>query len=113
MPVGPGYRMFGEDAVQWLSLINAAKHLGLPLEEIGELLAVWEAGVCSDVKADLRPGSPPADRAPAVAALATAEQQCCPFFDFRLDLDGPVVHLEVRAPGDGAVLLAEMFGPPA
>ncbi|MFF1730032.1 MerR family transcriptional regulator [Streptomyces sp. NPDC058247] len=50
-----GYRMYGEDAVERLAFIGAAKHLGLPLEEIVELLAVWQAGACKDVKADLRP----------------------------------------------------------
>ncbi|MGW3556754.1 MerR family transcriptional regulator [Streptomyces sp. NPDC000963] len=224
-----GYRVYGEDALARLSFIDAAKHLGLPLEEIGELLRVWEAGACRDVKADLRPriaarlagaeartaelaaftaslhgalahldalpdragrcdpecgflspdpdpapalpSSPspspapgnessgrqeaerwrtapvacsltgadvheraarwreavdgaartevpeglrltlPADRAVRVAELATAEQRCCPFFDFRLHLDGPVLHLEVRAPAEGRVLLTDLFAP--
>lgn len=220
-----GYRVYGEAAVERLAFIGAAKHLGLPLEEIGELLAVWQAGACKDVKADLRPrlaarladaeartaesaaftaslrsalehldalpdragrcdpecgflatepapaaGAGPVDvvlssrraaaqeterwrtapvacsltadgmseraaqwrqavdgavrtqvpdglrltlpveRTVSVAALATAEQQCCPFFDFRLHLDATQVHLEVRAPGDGAALLADLFG---
>ncbi|MFJ3582743.1 MerR family transcriptional regulator [Streptomyces sp. NPDC090127] len=216
-----GYRVYGEDAVERLAFIGAAKHLGLPLEEIGELLAVWEAGACRDVKADLRPriaarlaeaegraaglvaftaslrtalshvdalpdragrcdpecgflpppdGRPvdvalapglraaeeeaerwrtapvacsltgdgvteriaqwraavagavrtafpeglrltlPVDRTAKVAELAAAEQRCCPFFDFRLHLDGPRLHLEVRAPADGAGLLADLFG---
>jgi DNA-binding transcriptional MerR regulator len=223
-----GYRVYGQDAVERLAFIGAAKHLGLPLDEIGELLAVWEAGACADVKADLRPrivarldeaeqrvselgaftaslhhalehldalpdragrcdpecdflASPPpsgasravdvvplpsrraataeterwrtapvacsltgdglsqrtaqwreavdgavraeipgglrltlpADRTATVAALAAAEQQCCPFFDFRLHLDGQVLHLQVRAPADGASLLAELFQPAA
>ncbi|MFF3671012.1 hypothetical protein [Microtetraspora malaysiensis] len=55
----------------------------------------------------------PAERAVAVAELAVAEQRCCPFFDFRLHLDGPVLHLEVRTPADGAGLLAGLLGPPA
>ncbi|MFF0740592.1 MerR family transcriptional regulator [Streptomyces sp. NPDC004111] len=221
-----GYRLYGEDAVERLAFIGAAKHLGLPLEEIGDLLGVWEAGACRDVKADLRPrlaarlteaearaaelaaftaslhtaldhldalpdrASPcdpecgflapptpaaavprpvdvvlapsrqaaeaeadswrtapvacslagdglhertaqwrvavdgavritvpdglrltlPVDRTARVAELAAAEQQCCPFFDFRLHLDGPRLHLEVRAPADGAELLADLFG---
>lgn len=50
-----GYRTYGEDAVTRLAFIASAKHLGLPLEEIGALLAVWETGACADVKADLRP----------------------------------------------------------
>ncbi|WP_239515955.1 hypothetical protein [Streptomyces sp. ICC4] len=48
-----------------------------------------------------------------MAALAAAEQQCCPFFDFRLHLDGKVLHLEVRASADGTILLTELFGPGA
>jgi DNA-binding transcriptional MerR regulator len=217
-----GYRLYGEDAVERLAFIGAAKHLGLPLEEIGELLGVWEVGACRDVKADLRPriaarlaeaefraaelaaftaslhtalehlvalpdrASPcdpecgflapsaadtrpvdvvltpsrqaaeaegwrtapvacsltgeglhertaqwreavdgavrtavpdglrltmPVDRTARVAELAAAEQQCCPFFDFRLHLDGPRLHLEVRAPADGAPPLTDLFGP--
>ncbi|MEU6338639.1 MerR family transcriptional regulator [Streptomyces cellulosae] len=221
-----GYRLYGEAAVERLAFIGAAKHLGLPLEEIGELLGVWEAGACRDVKADLRPrlatrlaeaevraaelaaftaslhtalehldalpdrasrcdpecgflapsalaaSGPrpvevelapsrqaaevqaeawrtapvacslsgvglheraaqwrdavdgavrtsvpdglrltlPVDRTARVAELAAAEQQCCPFFDFRLHLDGPRLHLEVRAPAEGAELLADLFG---
>jgi DNA-binding transcriptional MerR regulator len=221
-----GYRVYGEDAVRRVEFIKAAKHLGLPLEEVGKLLAVWDAGACADVKADLRPriaaqvdqaerraaelsaftttlraalehldalpdrAGPcgpecglltattpsgidraadltllpnqqaaqqeadrwrtepvactlsgdslrertaawheivadavrvdipdglrltlPADRTTAVATLAAAEQQCCSFFDFRFHLDGPVLHLEVRAPASGAALLADLFAP--
>ncbi|MGW3298004.1 MerR family transcriptional regulator [Streptomyces rubiginosohelvolus] len=256
-----GYRMYGEDAVDRLAFIGAAKHLGLALEEIGELVGVWEAGACRDVKADLRPRisarlaeaevraaelaaftdslrgslahldalpdragrcdpecgflapgvgarpgagsvsaraavsgpgpvpgpgsstpgsgavsggarraqpvdvvlSPgrraareeaerwrtapvacslsrdglrertarwreavtgatraavpeglrltlPVDRVTRIAELAAAEQECCPFFDFRIHLDGPHLHLEVRAPADGGALLTDLFG---
>lgn len=259
-----GYRMYGEDAVDRLAFIGAAKHLGLALEEIGELVGVWEAGACRDVKADLRPrisarlaeaevraadlaaftdslrgalahldalpdragrcdpecgflapgvgaragagagsvsagaavsgpgpgrvsgpgsstsGSDPVsggarraqpvdvvlspgrraageeaerwrtapvacslsgdglhertaewreavagaaraavpeglrltlpvDRITRIAELAAAEQECCPFFDFRIHLDGPHLHLEVRAPADGSALLTDLF----
>ena len=208
-----GYRVYGQDAVERLAFIGAAKRLGLPLEEVGELLAVWEAGACAEVRDGLRPrvaarlaeagqraaeleaftallrgvlehldalpdragrcdqgcgfpagqasplsvavlapGRPgggrdgerraaapiacsltddgmaeraaawreavagagrtpipgglrltlPAGRAAAVAGLAAAEQECCPFFGFLLRLDGQVLHLEVSAPADGA-----------
>jgi MerR family transcriptional regulator, copper efflux regulator len=218
-----GYRVYGEDSVDRLALIGAAKNLGLSLEEIAELLGVWESGACADVKSDLRPritariadaearagelaaftavlhgavehldalpdrtgscdpecgfdtlrapaarpvGVPrpsgrqaaeaerwrttpvacsltgdglgeratewrrltdgakrqpipdgmrltlPAERAGPVAELAASEQRCCPFFDFRLHLDGPVLHLEVRAPAEGAGLLAALFTRP-
>lgn len=207
-----GYRSYGPEAVERLAFIGAAKNLGLSLEEIGELLPVWQDGACVQVKGDLRPridarlaqalarraelggsiaflrgalrrldelpdrsgrcdqecGLPPADladhyvpqpdtdrwrgaavacslggadlgerierwrellaggvrrpieegvevtvsadRAADIAALAVAEQRCCPFFDFRLHLDGPVLRLEVRAPADGTDLLDALFG---
>ncbi|MBY8880137.1 MerR family transcriptional regulator [Actinacidiphila acidipaludis] len=221
-----GYRVYGEEAVERLAFIGAAKHLGLPLDEIGALLRVWERGACAEVKAGLRPriaarlddaerraaelreftaslrqaldhldalpdragrcdpdcgflaGRRSADRpepvdvpltpapdhaaaaeederwrsAPVacsltgegavtragdwraaldgagrsaipegvrltvpvgrtgtIAALAAAEQECCPFFDFRLHLDGAVLHLEVRAPAEGAAQLRDLF----
>ncbi len=205
-----GYRVYGEDAIERLGFIGSAKHLGLALEEISELLSVWTSGPCQDVKADLRPrlvarivgaqdraaelaafttrlqdalerldalpdrlhrcdaqclltrvekpisrepdrwrtapvacsldGAEAKDRAPRwhellagavreviedgvrlrlptqragqIAALAAEEQQCCPFFDFRLHLDGPMLALEVRAPASGADLLKELFTPP-
>lgn len=218
-----GYRVYGEDAVDRLRFIAAGKHLGLSLEEIAGLLAVWQDGTCAEVKADLRPrikdrlaeagqriaelrafttslrgalerldalpdrtercdpacgflaasapaprpaeivlvpsreaaeldrarwrSAPvacslagtdlagrimawhealsgaaraevpggvrltlPASRAGVIAGLAADEQQCCPFFDFRLHLDGPDLHLEVRAPDDAAGLLGDLFG---
>jgi hypothetical protein len=55
-------------------------------------------------------GAPPFGRAPEIAALAVAEQECCPFFDFRIHLDGPLLRLEVRAPAGAAGLLGELFG---
>ncbi|MYX73021.1 MerR family transcriptional regulator [Streptomyces sp. SID3915] len=50
-----GHRSYSEDAVERLAFIGAAKLLGLPLEEIGELLGIGESGACHEVKADLRP----------------------------------------------------------
>lgn len=236
-----GYRVYGDDAVERLAFIGAAKHLGLPLEEIAELLTVWESGACAEVKADLRPrvaarlrsaerrvteldafaaslgraldhldalpdrpgrcdpecgflspaassassvpaplppapthvpdvgpvavgsapraaargqaerwrttpiacslpadGLPartdawrdavqggvrtaipdglrltlPIERAATIAELAADEQRCCPFFDFRLHLDGPELGLEVRAPEGATRLLVDLFGEP-
>jgi MerR family copper efflux transcriptional regulator len=215
-----GYRVYGDAAVRRLDFIGAAKSLGLPLEEIAELLAVWEAGACAEVKADLQPrvvarlaeaerravelaaftgtlraalahldalpdraepcgpecaflmpaepepepgpeleAEPepeleaerwrtagvacslsgeamqergeewrsalagatsrqipdgvrltlPIERVTVLAGLAAAEQECCPFFDFRFHLDGPELHVEVRAPAEGAELLADLF----
>jgi MerR family transcriptional regulator, copper efflux regulator len=50
-----GYRRYDEDAVARLGFIGAAKRLGLPLEEIAELLTIWADGSCAEVCDDLRP----------------------------------------------------------
>jgi MerR family transcriptional regulator, copper efflux regulator len=202
-----GYRVYNETAVERLEFIGTAKRLGLPLEEIADLLRTWASGSCAEVRAELRPrlaariaearqraaelaaftavlhraarhldalperagrcdsrcGFPgpdpgegteeawhtaavgctldgadmrhravqwrtlldgarresipdglrltlPADRAAEIAGLAVAEQRCCAFFDFRMQLAGPALHLEVRAPADAAGLLAGLFG---
>ncbi|MYV70030.1 MerR family transcriptional regulator, partial [Streptomyces sp. SID2131] len=81
-----GYRVYGEDALARLSFIDAAKHLGLPLEEIGELLRVWEAGACRDVKADLRPR--------IAARLAEAEARTAELAAFTASLHGALAHLD-------------------
>ncbi|KAF0965762.1 MerR family DNA-binding protein [Rhodococcus sp. T7] len=48
-------RVYGEEAVERLSFISSAKHLGLPLEEIRDLLEVWERGVCAQVRQRMLP----------------------------------------------------------
>ncbi|WP_150253468.1 MerR family transcriptional regulator [Nocardiopsis deserti] len=50
-----GYRLYDERALERLTFITTAKHLGLALEEIGELTALWAAHPCSHVKAALSP----------------------------------------------------------
>jgi DNA-binding transcriptional MerR regulator len=47
--------MYGEDAVERLAFISSAKLLGLVLEEIRDLLAVREEGVCASVRARMLP----------------------------------------------------------
>jgi DNA-binding transcriptional MerR regulator len=48
-----GYRSYGEADVQRLRFISRAKQLGLPLDGIRELVAIWEDGPCTTVKARL------------------------------------------------------------
>ncbi|ATW50839.1 heavy metal-responsive transcriptional regulator [Streptomyces peucetius] len=50
-----GYRVYGQEAVERLAFISSAKLLGLALEEIRELLAVREEGVCASVRARMLP----------------------------------------------------------
>lgn len=50
-----GYRVYDEPALERLSFIRAAKQVGLPLEEIRDLLSVWDGGACADVRRRMRP----------------------------------------------------------
>src|SRR5437899_311110 len=50
-----GYRVYDEAALERLRFIARAKQLGLPLEEISDLLFVWEQGSCAPVQDHLRP----------------------------------------------------------
>ncbi|MFJ8575943.1 MULTISPECIES: MerR family transcriptional regulator [Streptomyces] len=81
-----GYRLYGQDAVDRLAFIGAAKHLGLPLEEIAELLGVWQASACQEVKADLR------ER--VVARIAEAERRAVELAAFTASLHQAVKHLD-------------------
>ncbi|MFT9480261.1 MerR family transcriptional regulator [Streptomyces sp. 11-1-2] len=81
-----GYRSYREDAVERLAFIGAAKHLGLPLEEIGELLGVWESGACREVKADLRPR--------IAGRLDEAERRVAELTAFTASLHSALKHLD-------------------
>lgn len=41
-----GYRLYDEAAVDRIRFIKGAQHLGLRLDEIGELLGIRESGLC-------------------------------------------------------------------
>jgi len=56
-PVGRssgGYRLYDERAVERLRFVARAKRLGLSLEEIIDLVALWEDGPCGPVQARLQ-----------------------------------------------------------
>lgn len=81
--------------------------------ELGDRTARWGTAVDGAERVEIPGGlrlTLPVERTAAVAALAVAEQRCCPFFDFRLHLDGPESHLDVRVPDGGAAMLADLFG---
>ncbi|MEV6821029.1 MerR family transcriptional regulator [Nocardiopsis dassonvillei] len=50
-----GYRLYDERALDRLTFITTAKRLGLDLDEIGELTALWAAHPCARVKEALTP----------------------------------------------------------
>jgi DNA-binding transcriptional MerR regulator len=85
---GSGYRVYGEEAVTRLEFIASAKHLGLPLEEIRELLGAWEQGVCAEVRERLRPS--------VAARIAEAEQRIAELTAFAAHL--AVVHEQLGGP---------------
>jgi DNA-binding transcriptional MerR regulator len=49
-----GYRVYDEQVLDRLRFIGRAKQLGLPLEEIRELVIVWDGGACASVQVRLR-----------------------------------------------------------
>ncbi|MGW4895821.1 heavy metal-responsive transcriptional regulator [Kitasatospora sp. NPDC004240] len=53
------------------------------------------------------------DLAGRLATLAAAEQGCCAFLDFTLQLTPTALRLSVRAPRSAAGMLADLFGAPA
>jgi DNA-binding transcriptional MerR regulator len=88
-----GYRLYGDDALERLAFIAAAKGLGLALGEIRELLEVWEHGVCADVRARLRPL--------VSTRIREAEQRIAELSAFVTALSGVHADLTGSAP-DGA-----------
>jgi hypothetical protein len=52
---------------------------------------------------------PDSELAAKVSALAVAEQACCPFFGFRLDLRPDAVDLQVNVPPEARPLATELF----
>ncbi|MFF4541076.1 heavy metal-responsive transcriptional regulator [Streptomyces aureus] len=85
-----GYRVYGEDAVERLAFISSAKLLGLALEEIRELLAVREEGVCASVRARILPLV--ADR------IAETDGRIAELRGFSMHLTGVHADLSVPAP---------------
>jgi MerR family transcriptional regulator, copper efflux regulator len=81
-----GYRTYGQDAVERLAFIGAAKHLGLPLDEIAGLLGVWQDGACAQVRSALRPR--------IAARLAEAETRVAELAAFTTSLRSALEHLD-------------------
>lgn len=48
-----GYRLYDERSVEWLGFVARAKRLGLGLDDIADLLALWDADECAPVQARL------------------------------------------------------------
>lgn len=84
----------------------------LQAADVAGRVAEWRAVLADAECAAIAGGTRltvPADRAAPLAALAAAEQRCCPFFEFTLQFDGQVLHLDVRAPAAAEDMLAALF----
>src|SRR5690348_12322615 len=68
-----GFRLYDDGAVGRVQVISAAKYLGLPLQEICDLLAARDGGLCDEVRERLRPAVSARldDARQQLAALAT------------------------------------------
>lgn len=83
-----GYRLYDDTALERLAFIASAKHLGLGLEEIRDLLGVRDQGVCAAVRERL---------APLVAArIADADRRIAEVSAFTAHLAR--VHQELTGP---------------
>ncbi len=45
-----GYRLYGEDHLEALRFIDRGKRLGLQLDEIADILALWRTGDCGSTR---------------------------------------------------------------
>lgn len=83
---GSGYRLYDDVALERLTFISAAKTLGLPLDEIRDLLDVWEDGLCTDVRVRLRPM--------LIARIAEAERRAAELDAFTQRLRQALVEID-------------------
>ncbi|MUL42537.1 MerR family transcriptional regulator [Streptomonospora sp. PA3] len=88
-----GYRVYDPADLRRLELIVTAKRLGLPLDEIAELLDVWRQGACAQVKASLRPR--------LAARLAAARSREAELAEFTATLRGTLDHLDALPDSPG------------
>lgn len=49
-----GYRLYAESAIEHLAFIGRAKRMGVPLEQVGELIELWSTGGCRPLQARIR-----------------------------------------------------------
>lgn len=89
-----GYRTYSDADAARVRFIAAAQRLGLPLDQIRDLLAVWTRGSCREDRDELRP---------AVAAqVAGAGSRIADLHAFRDGLAAALAHLDALPASDAA-----------
>jgi DNA-binding transcriptional MerR regulator len=88
-----GYRLYDQAALARLRFIDRAKQLGLPLEEIRDLVTVWDGGLCAQVQDRLR--------AHITAKAADVQARIRDLTTFAAELEHAHTELATKSP-DGA-----------
>lgn len=81
-----GYRVYEPEVLDRLQFIRAATQVNLPLEEVAELVHVWESDPCATVKGRLRPL--------LEEQLARVHEGLAEMSQVQRDLDGALRHLD-------------------
>lgn len=88
-----GYRVYTDADADRVQFISAAKQLGLPLDQIRDLLGVWDGGLCREIRDELRPM--------VAAQIGAADQWIQDLQVFRERLRFALIHLDVLPAKDG------------
>ncbi len=103
----------GTDRVPHLLPLSDAAPVACSLDagDYAERVTAWRdltsSGTCTQIDDGLRVTLPTSVLEQA-AALAAAEQGCCGFYRFRIDLNGPTFDLTITAPPEAAALLTDL-----
>ena len=97
-----GYRMYDDTAVDRLEFISSAKAMGMTLDDIRNLLQVWQSGACASVRTELAPliDQRLADTEQRIAELTAFAQR---LHSIRSGLAGPAPSGACR-PGCGCLI---------
>ncbi|GAA1167812.1 MerR family transcriptional regulator [Pseudonocardia alaniniphila] len=98
-----GYRQYTDSDLERVQFITASKHLGLPLDQIRDLLTVWDRGVCRSVRDELQ--------MLITAQVAAADDRIDDLRIFRGRLTGTLTHLRELPANDGPCDPACSFPP--
>lgn len=88
-----GYRLYTDADADRVRFISAAKHLGLPLDQIRDLLGVWDGGMCREIRDELRPM--------IAAQVAAADERMADMRTFRDRPTAALTHLTDLPARDG------------
>src|SRR5262249_43616826 len=98
-----GYRLFDESALEGLAFIQRAKAIGMSLEDIAALVAVWPSGSCQSLQAQMR--------VHLAGQIGAVREQRAGLDAFERQLQTVLSRLSVRDPGPGQCARASRSQP--